>query len=128
MARNCKRFTSVIGSSVLLHTERSARNSIHRSSEATKTIKAASDLTNQLLEANAENLKLGNAEARAQMERGVFDIESIKKANQSLIDTIEESLKIADEGKQYRKNALIELGTCELELKKTLSSASANKI
>lgn len=97
---------------------------IHRTSEATKTIKAASDLTNQLLETNAKNLKLGNAEARAQMERGVFDMESIKKANQALIETIEESLQIADTGKQRRKNALIQLESCELELKKTLASAS----
>ncbi len=101
---------------------------IHRTGEATKTIKAASDLTNQLLEANAKNLKLGNAEARAQMERGVFDMESIKKANKALIDTIEESLKIADHGKQRRQEALTQLEACELELKKTLASASGKTL
>jgi uncharacterized protein YaaN involved in tellurite resistance len=59
------------------------------------------------------------------MERGVFDIESIKKANQYLIDTIEESLAIADEGKAKRADAEIELTKMEGELKRTLSAAKA---
>ena len=71
---------------------------IFRSSQAAETVKAATDLTNDLLAANAENLKLANAETRKQLERGVFDIEVIKKANQTLIATIEESLQIADQG------------------------------
>ncbi|NOY72342.1 MAG: toxic anion resistance protein [Gammaproteobacteria bacterium] len=95
---------------------------LHRSSEAVRTVKVSHDLTNQLLVGNAENLKLSNAEVKMQMERDVFDIDSIKKANQTLIDTIEESLKIADEGKQRRRNALTQLENYESELKKTLSS------
>ncbi|MEE9396212.1 MAG: toxic anion resistance protein [Methylococcales bacterium] len=98
---------------------------IFRSAEAAETVKSATDLTNELLEANAENLKQANAETRKQIERGVFDIESVKKANQSLIATIEESLQIADEGKKMRATALVELEQCELELRKSLSTASA---
>lgn len=98
---------------------------IYRSGQAGKTVKAATDLTNELLEANAENLKIANAETRKQLERGVLDIESVKKANQSLIDTIEESLRIADEGKKRRADAVVELETCEAELRKTLAAASA---
>jgi hypothetical protein len=71
---------------------------IYRSGQAAETVKAATDLTNQLLEANAENLRQANVQAREQMERGVFDIETVKKANQTLIATIEDSLRIADEG------------------------------
>ncbi len=98
---------------------------IHRSREAGQTLKEATDLTNELLTANAENLKTANAEVRKQIERGVFDIETVKQANQMLIDTIEESLQIADEGKRQRTAAEAELVTCEAELRKTLASAQA---
>lgn len=98
---------------------------IFRSSEAATTVKAASDLTNDLLAANAENLKLANAETRKQLERGVFDIEVVKQANQALIDTIEESLQIADQGKKMRSEAVVQLQQCENELRKTLVSARA---
>jgi uncharacterized protein YaaN involved in tellurite resistance len=98
---------------------------IFRSGEAAGTLKAASDLTNELLEANARNLKNANVQVREQMERGVFDIESVKRANQTLIETIEESLRIADEGKQKRSAAAAELEACERELRQTLASASA---
>jgi uncharacterized protein YaaN involved in tellurite resistance len=98
---------------------------IHRSREATHSIRAASDLTNDLLKANAENLKLGNAAARRELERSVFDIEAVKQANESLIETIEESLMIADEGRKKRDEAAAQLQTLEAELRKTLLSASA---
>ncbi len=99
---------------------------IYRSSLAADTVKSAADLTNQLLEANAENLKQANADTRKQLERGVFDIESVAKANRTLIDTIEESLQIADEGKRKRAEALSQLQQCESELRQTLAAASAN--
>jgi uncharacterized protein YaaN involved in tellurite resistance len=98
---------------------------IYRSSQAAKTVKAATDLTNDLLAANAENLKQANAETRKQLERGVFDIEIVKKANETLIATIEESLQIADQGKKMRADAVNQLQQCELELRNTLSSAHA---
>jgi len=98
---------------------------IYRSSQAAETVKAATDLTNELLAANAETLKQANAETRKQLERGVFDIETVKKANAALIATIEESLQIADQGKQMRKEAVAQLEQCESELRKTLASAQA---
>jgi uncharacterized protein YaaN involved in tellurite resistance len=120
------KITSTVANTVPLWRQQLATAvTIHRSTEAARSVKSATDLTNQLLEANAEALKLGNREARTQIERSVFDIESIKKANQMLIDTIEESLKIADEGKRRRQEALTQLETCESELKKTLGAASA---
>jgi uncharacterized protein YaaN involved in tellurite resistance len=98
---------------------------IFRSSQAAETVKAATDLTNDLLAANAENLKQANAETRKQLERGVFDIETVKQANQALIATIEESLQIADLGKKMRSEAVVQLQQCEAELRKTLASAQA---
>ncbi|HBA65937.1 MAG TPA: toxic anion resistance protein [Methylococcaceae bacterium] len=99
---------------------------IFRSSQAAQTVKAATDLTNDLLTANAETLKQANAETRKQIERGVFDIETIKQANRTLIETIEESLQIADQGKKMRSEAVVQLQECEDELRKTLSSAQSN--
>ncbi|MFP4061910.1 MAG: toxic anion resistance protein [Halochromatium sp.] len=98
---------------------------IYRSGRAAETVKAATDLTNDLLKANANNLKTANAEARRQIERGVFDIETVKEANRTLIETIEESLEIADEGKRARAAAGAELEQMERELRKTLAAASA---
>jgi uncharacterized protein YaaN involved in tellurite resistance len=95
---------------------------IFRSHSGAKSLKDASDLTNQLLERNAEGLRDANREVREQMERGIFDIGSIKKANQTLIDTLNDSLKIANEGKKARAEALIELENSEKELKEALVS------
>jgi uncharacterized protein YaaN involved in tellurite resistance len=98
---------------------------IYRSGRAAETVRAATDLTNDLLRANAENLKQANAEARRQIERGVFDIETVKAANQALIETIEESLAIADEGKRARAAAGAELEQMETALRRTLAAAGA---
>lgn len=98
---------------------------IHRSREAGQTLKEATDLTNELLLANAENLKTANAEVRRQIERGAFDIEAVKKANALLVATVEESLQIADEGKRNRAAAEQDLIACENELKSVLSAARA---
>lgn len=98
---------------------------IFRMSDAAEVVKQASDLTNDLLEKNAETLRLGNAETRKQMERGVFDIESVKKANRTLIDTINDSLRIADEGKAMRARAEEELEVMEGELREALVAAKS---
>lgn len=98
---------------------------IARSQEAAQTLKAASDLTNDLLTANAERLKTANAEVRKEIERGIFDIEAVEKANKMLIATIEESLQIADDGKRKRVVAEERLKSCEAELRQTLAAAKA---
>ena len=98
---------------------------IFRSHDAALATKAAADLTNELLERNAEGLREANAEVRRQMERGIFDIESIKKANQTFIDTLNDSLRIATEGKEARAKALQELNETEQKLKDALLSTKA---
>ena len=87
----------------------------------------ASDLTNELLKANAENLQGANKAVREEMERGVFDIETVKAANATLIATINESLAIADTGKARRAAAEAELVKMEAELRDTLAAAKARQ-
>ena len=98
---------------------------IFRSHSAATAIKDATDLSNELLEKNAQGLREANQEVREQMERGVFDIESIKKANTTLIETLNDSLKIADEGKKARDIAIVELQKTEQELKDALMAVKA---
>jgi uncharacterized protein YaaN involved in tellurite resistance len=120
------KITSVLANTVpLWRTQLAQAVTILRSREAGKTLKEASDLTNDLLLANAENLKQANAEVRREFERGIFDIEVVKKANDLLIATIEESLQIADEGKRKRVEAEQQLRLCESELRNTLAAARA---
>lgn len=117
--------STLVNTVPLWETQLAQAVTIHRSREAAEVVKEATDLTNELLESNAENLQEANREVRRQMERGVFDIESIRKANDYLIATIEESLQIADEGKVKRADAEKELQSMEGKLKDTLSAAKA---
>ena len=98
---------------------------IFRSHDTAIAVKDAADLTNELLEKNAEGLREANSEVRKQMERGIFDIESIKKANDTFIATLDDSLKIANEGKAARAEALEELHKTENELKDALLAVKA---
>jgi uncharacterized protein YaaN involved in tellurite resistance len=96
---------------------------IQRSAEAAQAVREANDLTNELLTANAKNLRDANRTIRTEMERGVFDIEAVKAANAELIATIEESLQIADEGKAKRAQAEADLIKLEGDLKDALAAA-----
>jgi uncharacterized protein YaaN involved in tellurite resistance len=100
---------------------------IQRSAEAAAAVRDANDLTNELLTANAKNLRDSNRMIREEMERGVFDIEAVKQANADLVGTIEESLQIADEGKARRAAAEQELKEMEARLRDTLAAAKAKK-
>ncbi|MEL6168058.1 MAG: toxic anion resistance protein [Pseudomonadota bacterium] len=117
--------STLVNTVPLWETQLAQAVTIQRSAEAAKAVKEASDLTNELLTSNAENLRQANKVVREEMERGVFDIASIKAANAELIATIEESLQIADEGKAKRAAAEEELQKMEHELKETLASARA---
>ncbi|HCQ67571.1 MAG TPA: toxic anion resistance protein [Rhodobacteraceae bacterium] len=117
--------STLVNTVPLWETQLAQAVTIQRSAEAAKAVKKATDLTNELLKSNAENLREANKMIREEMERGVFDIEAIKSANADLIATIEESLQIADEGKAKRAEAEKELQAMEAELKATLSSAKA---
>jgi uncharacterized protein YaaN involved in tellurite resistance len=96
---------------------------IARSAEAGETLKQATDLTNELLTANAETLRSSTEAIRTQIERGVVDIEAVKLANDALIGTVDDALRIADEGKRRRAEAEQQLIACEAELKAALVAA-----
>lgn len=117
--------STLVNTVPLWETQLAQAVTIQRSREAAGAIKEASDLTNELLTANAQNLQDANRIVRTEMERGVFDIEAVKQANATLIATIEESLAIADEGKAKRAAAEADLQKMETELRDTLASASA---
>ncbi len=119
--------STLVNTVPLWQTQLAQAVTIQRSRDAAGTVKDATDLTNELLTKNADNLQMANREVREQMERGVFDIEAVKQANQRLIDTINESLAIADEGKRKRAEAEQDLERMEEELKKTLSAAKSRR-
>ena len=79
--------------------------------------KAVTDMTNELLRSNAEKLKTGTIETAREAERGIIDMETIRVANTSLIDTLTEVQKIQREGAQKRAEASVELGRLEKELR-----------
>lgn len=117
--------STLVNTVPLWETQLAQAVTIQRSAEAAKAVKEASNLTNELLMANAKNLRQANKTVREEMERGVFDIEAVKVANAELIATIQESLQIADEGKAKRAAAEEELKKMEAELRDTLSAATA---
>ncbi|MFT3975300.1 MAG: toxic anion resistance protein [Amaricoccus sp.] len=117
--------STLVNTVPLWETQLAQAVTIHRSREASGAVKEANDLTNDLLRKNAENLRTANAEIRTELERGVFDIGAVEKANEDLIATIEDSLRIADEGKARRAEAERSLLRMEGELKATLASARA---
>lgn len=119
--------STLVNTVPLWETQLAQAVTIQRSAEAAAAVRDANDLTNELLTANAKNLRDSNKIIRQEMERGVFDIEAVKQANADLIGTIEESLQIADEGKAKRASAEVELKKMEAELRDTLASAKARK-
>ena len=120
--------STLVNTVPLWETQLAQAVTIQRSAEAAKAVKGAADLTNDLLTANARTLREANAAVRTEMERGVFDIAAIKAANAELIATIEDSLRIADEGKRKRAEAEAELITLEGALRDTLASARAKTV
>lgn len=115
--------STLVNTVPLWETQLAQAVTMQRSAEAAAAVKDATDLTNELLTANAKNLRDSNKAIRQEMERGVFDIEAVRQANEDLIGTIEESLQIADEGKAKRAAAEAELKTLEEELRRTLSAS-----
>ncbi len=119
--------STLVNTVPLWETQLAQAVTIQRSAEAAEAVRDANDLTNELLTANAKNLRDANKVIRTEMERGVFDINAVKQANADLIATINESLEIADEGKRKRAEAEADLQKMEQELKGTLASAKALK-
>ena len=88
--------------------------------QATAAQAAVTDMTNDLLRKNADMLKMGTIETAKEAERSVVSIETLKHTNEQLISTLDEVVKIQTEGAQKRREAELELGRIEGELKQKL--------
>ena len=88
--------------------------------QATAAQSAVTEMTNELLKKNADMLKMGTIQTAKEAERSIVDIETLQHTNQQLIDTLDEVLSIQREGAQKRKEAEVELGKIEGELKRKL--------
>lgn len=117
--------STLVNTVPLWETQLAQALTIQRSREAAQAVRAANDLTNELLTSNADTLREANREVRQEIERGVFDIDAIRHANETLIATIEDSLQIADEGRAKRAAAEEDLTRMEADLRNSLSSARA---
>ena len=95
---------------------------LHHSNEAAKAQRAVTDTTNELLRKNADMLKTSTIETAKESERAIVDIETLKHTNEQLISTLDEVIKIQNEGRKKRKNAEMELVNIENELKNKILS------
>mgnify|MGYP000015062556 FL=1 len=96
---------------------------LHRQESVLKMQRSVSDATNTLLTKNAELLRQNSTEVARESERGIVDLETLKKVNADLISTIEETIKIQQEGRAARQNAETELLSIEQKLKEALLTA-----
>ena len=101
---------------------------LKHSTDAAKAQKAVSDMTNELLKKNAESLKAATIETAKESERGIIDIETLKSTNKTLISTFDEVIKIQDEGRKKRKEAVAELRNIENEMRTKLLEISNRQV
>lgn len=90
---------------------------VSHSNEAIRAQREVSDITNELLKKNADNLKMASIETAKESERGIVDIESLKHTNEALISSLDEVMKIQVESRAKRKEAENEIARLENELK-----------
>ena len=93
---------------------------MEHSRQATAAQNAVTEMTNELLKKNADTLKMGTIATAKEAERSIIDIETLQHTNQQLISTLDEVLNIQKEGAAKRKEAEVELGKIEGELKQKL--------
>lgn len=90
---------------------------VSHSNEAIRAQREVSNITNELLKKNADNLKMASIETAKESERGIVDIESLKHTNEALISSLDEVMKIQVESRAKRKEAENEIARLENELK-----------
>ncbi|HJB30018.1 MAG TPA: toxic anion resistance protein [Candidatus Blautia faecavium] len=93
---------------------------IAHSTEAARAQRQVTDLTNELLRKNAEALHMASVETARETERGIVDMETLKKTNADLIQTLDDVMKIQQEGRQRRQEAEAEMRRMENDLKNKL--------
>ena len=93
---------------------------VNHSQQAAEAQRQVTDMTNALLKKNADTLKMATVATAKESERGIVDMETLRHTNESLISTLDEVLRIQDEGRQNRRAAEQELRKIEDELKTKL--------
>ena len=93
---------------------------LERSRQATAAQSAVTNMTNELLKKNSEMLKMGTISTAREAERGIVDLETLRKTNQDLISTLDEVMQIQSDGRKKRAEAEQELGKIEAELRQKL--------
>ena len=97
---------------------------LDHSQDAAKAQRQVTDATNELLRKNAEALKMASIETARESERGIVDIETLTQTNQTLIDTLDEVMKIQDEGRVKRAEAEQELARIEDQMRNKILEVS----
>ena len=112
--------TSIVNTIPLWKSQMVLALSLHHSEQAMQAQREVTDVTNELLMRNAEKLHQGSVSIAKEAERGIVDLETLKKTNMELIATLDEVRQIQDEGRSRRAQAEDELGRIEGELKQKL--------
>ena len=115
--------STLVNTVPLWETQLAQALTIQRSHEAAQAVRKAADLSNDLVTANAENLRTANRTVREETERGVFDIAAVTRANEMLLATIQDSLAIAETGKVRRTEAEQALVKLEADLREAHATA-----
>jgi len=97
---------------------------VNHATEAATAQREVSDMTNTLLKKNAEQLKIATVETAKESERGIVDIETLQATNQTLISTLDEVMKIQEDGRQKRAAAEAELLKIEADMREKLLEMS----
>ncbi len=93
---------------------------VEHSTQAAKAQREVSDMTNALLRKNADTLKTATIETQKESERGVVDMETLRHTNETLISTLDEVMRIQQEGREKRAQAEQEIGKLEGDLRDKL--------
>ena len=99
---------------------------IEHAGQAAKAEREVNDMTNQLLTKNAEMLHQASVDVAKESERGIVDIETLTKTNETLINTFDEVMQIQNEGRETRAAAEVEMARIEAELKNKVLSLTQN--
>ena len=100
---------------------------INNAKKSLKEQQAVSNLTNEMLKKNSETLKQGTIDIAKESERAIVDIETLKKTNKDLIDTLDSVIKIHEDGRAKRAEAEVELQNIEKELKEKILEINIKK-
>ena len=112
--------TSIVNTIPLWKNQMVMALSLYHSEQAMKAQREVTEVTNELLKKNAETLHQGSVGIAKEAERGIVDLETLKKTNDELIATLDEVRQIQDDGRLRRAQAEEELGRIEGALKQKL--------